>query len=590
VYDLCIHGGTVVDGTGAAAYQADIGVTAGKIDFVGRLHGSRARRRIDATGALVCPGFIDGHTHYDGQVTWEGDLEGSASNGVTTVLMGNCGVGFAPVRPSGYRELIGLMEGVEDIPGSALSEGIPWGEWETFPEYLAFLGRRTWATEVAAQVAHGPLRYYAMGERALEHAVASEDDMARLRAIAREAITAGALGFSTSRVLSHRSVSGSQVPGTFAEEAELLAIAEGIRDGGGGIIQAIPSNCLGDVGDLGPAPVSLDDELWMYSRISRRAGLRFVFTTLQNKDAPQAWRRMLAITAEETARGALLTPMVAPRAVSMVSMLDGYHIFMLRPTYRRLAGLPVPRLVEELARPEIKQAILSEADEGDEAKAGTMEQFMPRVLTRYLDRSYQLTPDRLDYEPAPERSIVARAAASGRDVMSFLYDLLLERQGSSAILALGANYIDGNLDACGEMLENDQTVVGLSDAGAHTGILCDMSNPTFTVSYWTRDRDRGARLPLETAIAKQTWRLGQRLGMNDRGAIRPGLRADLNVIDYDRLNIGFPEVRHDLPTGGRRLLQLSSGYLATIVGGVPTRINDLDTGERPGRLVTRTPA
>ena len=368
MYDVIIKGGTVVDGTGAQPQVADIGVTDGRIAEVGRISdGARTRRRIDANGALVLPGWVDAHTHYDGQVTWDDRLEGSAANGVTTVVMGNCGVGFAPVPKGGAEDLIDLMEGVEDIPGTALFEGMPWGAWETFPEYLSYLDTRAFSLDVCAQLAHGALRFYVMGERAITREAATADELEAMARIADAAVRSGAVGFSTSRIMGHKSMSGYCVPGTFAAEAELLAIATAMRDAGGAVLQAIPASTIGQLEGMEPEHSELLDEVRRLGNVSRATGQTVVFTTVQSNDAPERWRAVLAAVDEENRGGADLHPMIAPRAATVLTTLRGYHRFMQRPTYLKLKDLPPERLVAELRKPEVKAAILSEADVPDPA-------------------------------------------------------------------------------------------------------------------------------------------------------------------------------------------------------------------------------
>jgi N-acyl-D-amino-acid deacylase len=581
MHDLVVKGGTVVDGTGAAPFTADVAVRDGRIVEIGEVT-ERARRAIDADGALVTPGWVDAHTHYDGQVTWDDRLEGSASNGVTTVVMGNCGVGFAPVPPGGVAELIDLMEGVEDIPGTALYEGMPWGQWESFPEYLAFLDSRRWAIDVGAQLAHGALRYYVMGDRALDDSDATVDDLQRMAQLAEEAVRAGAVGFSTSRIRAHRAMSGYCVPGTFAAEDELAAIADALIAGGGAVFQAIPSGAIGDNPEFAPEQAPLADELRMFGRLSRARRLRCVFSTFQTSDDPERWRDTLRIVAEENARGARLAPMVAPRAGTVLTTLSGYHLFMQRPTYLRLAHLPFDKLVAELRRPEVKSAILSEADVTDD-RPGAMQNILPPIFARALPLTFEMG-DPLDYEPTLEQSLAARAAAEGRDEHEYLYDFLLQDDGTSVGVFL-ANYVDGNLDACRSMLLDPNTVSGLSDAGAHVNFICDMSVPTFHLTHWVRDRSRGEKLPVEAVVAKATSKVAAVFGLNDRGVITVGKRGDLNVVDLDALKIQRPAMHRDLPAGGTRFLQPATGYVATVARGEQIRDHDEDTGARPGRVV-----
>jgi N-acyl-D-amino-acid deacylase len=589
MHDLLIKGGTIVDGSGRSPVVGDVAVTDGKIVEVGTVSES-ARRIVDADGAVVAPGWIDVHTHYDGQVTWDDQLEGSTANGVSTLVFGNCGVGFAPVRSDGVDTLIDLMEGVEDIPGTALYEGVPWGEWETFSDYLQFLGRRRYACDITAQVPHGALRYYVMGDRAVHNEDATDDDLVAMSRLAEEAMRAGAVGFSTSRIQGHRSVKGGEpVPGTFAPEAELSAIAEGMVRGGGGVFQAIPSGATGEVVGVKHDVQTLHDEIAMFGRVSRRTGLLFTYTTAQTNSSPTMWRDALAWSAAENQAGASLRPQIGPRGVGTITSLDAYHIFMGRPSYERIAGLPLPERVREMRRPEVRAAILSESQIKDGQRPGAKFNVLPGIFESALASTYVLR-DPIDYEPPQSESIAAQAAAAGRSAMDLMYDVLLEDDGLSVCYIPNLNYADGNLDACYDMLRDPNTVMGLSDAGAHVNYVCDMSNSTFLLTHWARDRARGPRLPLEDAVARGTGDCARAWGLTDRGRLEVGLRADINVIDFDNLKILRPEVRHDLPAGGRRFLQLADGYVATIVAGEVIRSNGKDTGCRPGRLLKRPTA
>ena len=584
-FDAVIKGGTIVDGTGAAPFTADVAFANGRIVEIGQVQGA-ARRVFDADGAVVTPGWVDAHTHYDGQVTWDDKLEGSSANGVTTVVMGNCGVGFAPAPPDGVSDLIDLMEGVEDIPGTALYEGMPWGEWESFPEYLAFLDRRQWTLDVAAQLAHGALRFYVMGERAVRSKDCTADELAQMARLVEEAVAAGAAGFSTSRIRGHRAMSGYAVPGTFAPEEELAGIARAMRDGGGAVFQAIPASAVGEY--MGPKreQATVAEEVRMFGRLSRETGLRFTFSTFQTDQPVDGWRHALSISAEENAAGAQLHPMVAPRGGTVLTTLRGYHLFMQRPTFLRFKGLALPQLVAELAKPAIKAAILAENDVRDE-RPGSMENALPSLFLSSLDRTFPMT-DPIDYEPVQSMALSAQARAIGRDRFEYLYDFLLGDGGNAIAVVFGVNYVDGNLDACREMLLDPNTVSGLSDAGAHVNFICDMSNPTFHLTHWVRDRSRGARLPIEKVVAKATGVPARLYGFADRGTLQVGKRADINIVDLERLHIDIPRLRNDLPAGGQRFLQLASGYLATIVNGVTVRERDIDTGARPGRVVRPT--
>ncbi len=581
MFDTVISGGTVVDGTGAPPTRADVAITAGRIVEVGEVTGT-ARRRIDADGLLVTPGWVDVHTHYDGQVTWDDAIEPSASNGVTTVVMGNCGVGFAPVRPTDTDALIDLMEGVEDIPGSALSVGMPWGTWETFAEYLDVLDERRYALDVAAQVAHGAVRFYAMGERGAANEDATAEDLEAMSRLVEEAMVAGAVGFTTSRTIGHRARSGRPVPGTFASDDELLAMGDALRRAGHGVFEAIVSGTIGQLHALGGERAKPAEEIPMLEEVSRTSGRPVTFTTAQLFEDPDHWRLMLDAAAAANDRGADLRPQIIPRSVTIMTSLDTYHLFMTRPTYRKIAGLPLAERVAEMRRPEVRRAILAEDDGG--ADPEDFSEMITKVFVPGLVLTFPLS-EPVDYEPDMSSSVYARATAAGVDPVEYMYDLLLEDEGRVFYALLGSNFVGGNLDACREMLVAPHTVTGLSDAGAHVNLISDCSASTFHLTHWARDRTAGERLPLELLVHKLTGANAHLYGFTDRGVVAPGRRADLNVIDFDALRIRAPELRHDLPAGASRILQPASGYAATLVAGEVTREDDTDTGARPGRLV-----
>jgi N-acyl-D-amino-acid deacylase len=581
--DVVISGGRVVDGTGAPAAVGDVAIRDGRIVSVGGRVTGPAHRRIDADGAIVTPGWVDVHTHYDGQVTWDEDLEPSATNGVTTLVMGNCGVGFAPVRPGTEQALIELMEGVEDIPGTALHEGMPWGAWESFGDYLDHLGTRRWSIDVGAQLAHGALRFYAMGERGRADVDASAEELATMAELTRQAMEAGALGFSTSRTIGHRALDGVPVPGTFAAEAELAAIAGAMRAAGRGVIEAIPAGTVGSLEALGGERAVPAAEARMLARLAAASGRPVTFTTIQIAESPDHWREVLAVAAEANRAGVRLRPQVAPRSVTVMTSLSAYHLFMRRPTYLRdLAHLPLADRVAAMRRPEVRTALLSERDVPAD-RPGSMQSIGP-LFARALPVLFPLTAP-LDYEPTLDRSVAAQAAALGKDPIEHLYDLYLADDGRAFYAIFGSNFVGGSLEPCREMLADPNTVTGLSDAGAHVNFICDCTMPTFHLTHWVRDRTRGERLGLEQVVHKLTANNAALYGLADRGVLAPGMRADVNVIDLDALTIQPPFTRHDLPAGGSRVLQPSTGYLATLVAGTVTRERDADTGARPGRLV-----
>ncbi|MCX8561897.1 amidohydrolase family protein [Mycolicibacterium mucogenicum] len=582
MFDLKITGGTVVDGTGADRFTADVAIKDGKIVEVHRrgpndpvLSGDSAET-IDAGGRIVAPGFVDIHTHYDGQVSWDSVLEPSSNHGVTTVVAGNCGVGFAPVRPGQEEWLIALMEGVEDIPGTALTEGITWG-WETFGEYLDIVGQRELAVDMGTQIAHGAVRAYAMGERGARNEPADPDDIKAMARLVREAIEAGALGFSSSRTVAHRAMDGEPVPGTFAAEDELFALGRAASAGGAAVFELAPQGAAGE--DI----VAPRKELEWMRRLGEEIDCALSFALIQVDADPNLWREQLDLSAAAHQAGSRLFPQVAARPFGMLLGFPGHHAFTHRPTYRRLAAeCTREELAEKLAEPAVRAAILAEDD-------------LPIDPTKLFDGMFMLAQNaanRLyhigeppDYEPTVERTVAAIAERRGVDQLAAMYDLMLEAGAGAMLMYPMFNYSDGNHDAIREMLTHPAGVLGLSDGGAHCSMICDASYPTFLLTHWARDRHRGEKLPLEYVIRKQSHDTAQLYGMSDRGVIAVGKKADLNVIDLDALTLHAPKMVHDLPAGGKRLVQDASGYDATIVSGTVTRRHGADTGARPGRLV-----
>ena len=579
--DVVIKGGAVVDGTGGDRFAADVGIRDGLIVEVGSISGSAAET-IDADGALVTPGWVDVHTHYDGQVTWDDLLEPSASNGVTTVVMGNCGVGFAPVRATDHDALIDLMEGVEDIPGSALSVGMPWGKWETFGQYLDLLDGGRYAIDIAAQVAHGAVRFYVMGERGAANEDATAEDIAAMSHIVGEAMAAGAVGFTTSRTIGHKAKSGRPVPGTYAPEEEVLAFARAMGSSGHGVFEAIVAGTIGTLDRLGGERAKPIDEMPLLEAAAREGGRPVTFTVAQLFEDPDHWRLVLDAAAEANRQGAELRPQVIPRSVTIMTSLDTYHLFMGRPSYRAIAHLPLAERVAQMRRPEVRRAILSEetvAADANDFSALVVELFVPA-----LPVTFPLT-DPVNYEPTFDESVWAVATAGGVDPVEYMYDLLLADEGHAFFALLGSNYVNGTLDVCREMLLDPNTVTGLGDAGAHVNLISDCSASTFHLTHWARDRTVGELLPLELLVRKLSGANAELYGFDDRGTVAVGKRADLNVIDFEGLRICPPLVRYDLPTGASRILQPAEGYLATLVNGEVTRRHDADTGARSGRLL-----
>ncbi|MEY2453108.1 MAG: N-acyl-D-amino-acid deacylase [Acidimicrobiaceae bacterium] len=563
--DLVIRGGTVVDGTGAPARTADIAITDGVITAVGRVD-AKGRQEIDADGALVTPGFVDIHTHYDGQITWDPLLTPSCWHGVTTIVMGNCGVGFAPVKPDSHEWLIGLMEGVEDIPGAALSAGIQW-KWETFPEYLDAIDALPKSIDIGAQVPHGAVRGYVMGERGAKNEPANAEDIEAMAAIVREGIRAGALGFSTSRTLAHRAIDGEPVPGTFAAEDELFGIGRVLGELDTGVFELAPAGALGE--DLA-APEK--EVAWM-RRLAAATGRPVTFALNQNNNDPDAWRKLLELAAEAAREGAPISPQVHGRTVSLLLGLQTFHPFNFCPSWAEIGLLPWR---EQAARlPALRERLVTEARglEDDPIISGFMHPSRIFVLG-----------DPPNYEPSRADSVVGMAEAQGRTMWEVLFDLLLVDGGRELLNSPVLNYTDGNLDAAREMLMHPTSAFGLGDGGAHAGQTCDASTTTYMLSYWARDRAHD-RIPLETAVQKITGATAALFGLTDRGVLAPGKKGDVNLIDFEQLQLRRPESVADLPGGASRLIQRSDGYIATINSGLVTIDRGEDTGARPGVLL-----
>ncbi len=570
MYDLVIAGGTVLDGTGLAGVCADVGVVDGRIVEVAPSIGAEAVESIDATGRVVTPGFVDIHTHYDGQVTWDGVLDPTTSHGVTTLMIGNCGVGFAPVRPDGHERLIELMEGVEDIPGVALAEGLTWG-WESFPDYLDVLDRRQWSVDVGTQLPHGALRAYAMDDPGQPHAPAEAIEvMARL---AREAMEAGAFGFTTSRTMGHKSLDGRAVPGTHAVDDELSAIGRAVAGGGGRLFEVAASGLA-----RSDDPAVVAGEVGWIGRLAEETGLSMTFILLECHDEPTRWRQQMREAAAWRARGAVVHPLVAARPFGVLYGWEVRHPFTARAAYRAVAALPIADRLEQLRDPSVRRAILDGVDgPTDATEAGQL-----KYLGKILPECYVLE-GRPDYEQPQDQSLGVLADRAGVSLESLAYDRMLE-PGATLLYPL-YNYAAHDHRALYEQLLDPDAVVGLNDGGAHVAFICDASIPTYLLTHWVRDRTRGPRIELTDAVRRLTSQPAALYGLDDRGRVEVGLRADLNVIDTDGLRLELPRAVHDLPAGGTRLLQDAVGYDATVVGGVVTRRRGVDTGARPGRLL-----
>jgi N-acyl-D-aspartate/D-glutamate deacylase len=597
--DWLIEGGTVVDGTGAAPVSADVGVKDGRIVEVGRIT-SAARERVDARGAWVTPGFVDIHTHYDGQASWDETFSPSIHHGVTTVVMGNCGVGFAPLRPGGEQALIALMEGVEDIPGVALAEGVAF-DWQSFPQFMDALARRPHSLDFAVQVPHDPVRMFVMGERAVAQQPATEADIAAMRAVVREALDAGAIGFSTGRTDNHRTAAGHETPAAEASAAELTGIArafDGLRHG---VVQMVSDFDLlqdlaasGTTGAAGAAAARgpaarprFDAEFDLVEQLARASGRPLSMTWLQRDPGGAQWQAIRARVDAAVAAGLPLYLQTAARAIGVINGLEAsFHPFMGFPGYKEVAALPLAERAAALRDPARKARILAERSDRVSGDGTPVPPLVDILLAQIEFVSARMFPvdGAIDYEPPVARSFNVRARQRGTSALEALYDHLAAGDGSNLVYFPIFNYNDGSLDTVRGMLGHPRALFGLADAGAHVGTVCDASFTTFMLTHWVRDRDRD-RLPLETAVEMMTGRNAAYLGLADRGRIAPGLRADLNVIDPARLAVGTPGLVRDLPAGGRRFLQKGEGYVGTWVAGEPVTRAGVVTPARPGRLI-----
>jgi len=558
---LIIRGGTLVDGTGASPYEADIAIGDGRILEIGRIS-ARAPEEIDAKGLIVTPGFVDIHTHYDAQATWSSRLLSSSINGVTTALLGNCGVGFAPCRPDRRDMLVKLMEGVEDLPEVVLTEGLPWN-WESFPEYMDALDARPYDMDVAVMVTHAPLRVHVMGEAAEAHAVATPEQCAEMARLTAEGLAAGALGFSTSRAIAHRTLDGRHIPTLGTPEEELETIARAIRAQGSGWMQVIS-----DFDDP-------EDEFARLQRIAAASGRPMTFSLLQRESKPGLWRWLLDKVEAAHAAGVPMYGQVMGRPVGLMFGFElSQHPFLMRASYQAIAHLPFEQRIAALRDPALRARILAEPTE-DPAL---------RVRLNNWEKIFALG-DPPDYEPPPEKSVAAMAAARSMDPAALCYDMMLEKDGRAILNRPILNYADGDLTAIRNMVTHPHTLMGLGDGGAHVGYICDASCMTHMLVHWARDRARGPRLPLEFVVKRISRDNAHALGLKDRGVLAPGKKADINVIDFGRLGLEMPKMHYDLPAGGKRLIQKAQGYVATIVAGTPVYREGEATGALPGRLV-----
>ena len=561
--DLVIRGGTIIDGTGAAETHADIAIEAGRIVSVGSVE-AEAREEIDATGLIVTPGWVDIHTHYDGQITWESRVTPSSTLGATTIVAGNCGVGFAPVRPRDHDLLISLMEGVEDIPGAALHEGLSW-DWESFPDYMDAIDRLPHDIDVAVQLPHGALRVYVMGERGARREPATPDEIDTMRQLTRAAVEAGALGFSTTRTMVHRTADGDLTPTLGAARAEMEGIARGLADAGAGVLQW--------VSDFR----ALDEEFALIRDLTRISGRPLSFSLVQHDSVPDYWKTLLSRLDAAVAEGLPIKAQVAGRPVGLMLGLQGSaHPFVSRPSYRAISALPLAEKVAALRDPRLRARLIAEPPEDGHPLINS--------LVGAYHKMFELG-DPPNYEPDPKNSLGTRAEALSVNPEELVYDGLLRDDGHAFLYFPMLNYSAGNLDAVRTMLTSPNTLSGLSDGGAHVGAICDVSLPTFMLTHWARDRVRGPKLNLEEIVRSQTKDTAEAVGLMDRGVLKPGYLADINLIDFQRLSLRPPVMAYDLPTGARRLMQDAEGYVATIKSGQVIYRNGQPTGALPGRLV-----
>ena len=562
--DLIIKNGDIVDGTGSKAFKGDLGIRNGTIVKIGEIS-DEAKNIIDASGSYVIPGFVDIHTHYDGQVTWSEELTPSSNHGVTTAVMGNCGVGFAPCRPEDKERLISLMEGVEDIPHPVLSEGLPWN-WETFPEYLDSLSERQYDIDFAAQVPHGPLRVYVMGDRGANRETATPEDIEKMADLTSEAVKAGALGFSTSRTLNHQTAEGQPTPTLTAELDEMVGIAKGVQAAGSGVMQVV-TDFKGN-----------DNEFELLKEMAKQSGRPLSVSVAQHHRVTDGWRNILRTIERANSEGVKLTAQVCGRPIGVLFGLElTNNPFSAHPSFIEIKDLPLDEKLFKLRDEQFRKRLLAEAPQVENNP------FLRQAHARYHDM--YVMQENPDYEPPPSESIASQAMELGLNPLELCLDILTRGEGKDMIYYAFLNYGESSLDPAKEMMEHPNTILGLGDGGAHCGSICDGSFTTHMLTHWTRDRKRGEKLELPWVIKAHCLDTAKAVGLNDRGVLAPGYKADINIVDLKKMQLRKPEVHFDLPAGGRRLMQYADGYVATIVNGVPIYLDGESTGARPGRLV-----
>ena len=562
--DLIIKNGDIVDGTGSKAFKGDLGILNGTIVKIGEIS-DEAKNIIDASGSYVIPGFVDIHTHYDGQVTWSEELTPSSNHGVTTAVMGNCGVGFAPCRPEDKERLISLMEGVEDIPHPVLSEGLPWN-WETFPEYLDSLSERQYDIDFAAQVPHGPLRVYVMGDRGANRETATPEDIEKMADLTSEAVKAGALGFSTSRTLNHQTAEGQPTPTLTAELDEMVGIAKGVQAAGSGVMQVV-TDFKGN-----------DNEFELLKEMAKQSGRPLSVSVAQHHRVTDGWRNILRTIERANSEGVKLAAQVCGRPIGVLFGLElTNNPFSAHPSFIEIKDLPLDEKLFKLRDEQFRKRLLAEAPQVENNP------FLRQAHARYHDM--YVMQENPDYEPPPSESIASQAMELGLNPLELCLDIMTRDEGKDMIYYAFLNYGESSLDPAKEMMEHPNTILGLGDGGAHCGSICDGSFTTHMLTHWTRDRKRGEKLELPWVIKAHCLDTAKAVGLNDRGVLAPGYKADINIVDLKKMQLRKPEVHFDLPAGGRRLMQYADGYVATIVNGVPIYLDGESTGARPGRLV-----